>query len=136
MDLSPQAKLHDVAAELTETLDTLHESVDLVGKDKAARLLEAVGHSVVVTPQDNIRLSRRIDVAILPIILVIYCLQSLDKTALAYASVFGLIEDAGLHGEDFVRSACVPPSHVSAKQDYSLGLVQSSMSRSLYSSPL
>lgn len=43
----------------------------------------------------------KIDLGVLPIILVIYCLQSLDMTAISYASVFGLTKDTPLHGEQY-----------------------------------
>ncbi|KAK4901190.1 hypothetical protein LTR27_001747 [Elasticomyces elasticus] len=71
------------------------------GRDKAAQLLKEAGHSVVVSPEDNKRILRKIDLAIMPIILVVYALQSLDKTALSYASVFGLIDDTNLKGLEF-----------------------------------
>ena len=63
-------------------------------KDKAAALLkeaEAAGQRVIVTPEENKRVLRRIDLALLPILLVVYGLQSLDKSSLSYASIFGLI---------------------------------------------
>lgn len=44
-------------------------------KDKAAALLkqaEAEGHRVIVTPEDNKRILRKIDLALLPILLVVY----------------------------------------------------------------
>ncbi|KAF2194413.1 MFS general substrate transporter [Zopfia rhizophila CBS 207.26] len=66
------------------------------GRDKAAELLSST-ERIVVTPEDNRRILRKIDLTILPILLVVYCLQSLDKTTLSYASVFGLIEDANLN---------------------------------------
>lgn len=56
---------------------------------------------LTVTPSDNTRLLRTIDLHILPIILIIYCLQSLDKTALSYASVFGLENDLNLQGQEY-----------------------------------
>lgn len=65
------------------------------GMDKAAELL-ANSERVVVTPEDNKRVLRKIDLVLLPILLSVYFLQSLDKTTLSYASVFGLIEDANL----------------------------------------
>ncbi|EEY17169.1 conserved hypothetical protein [Verticillium alfalfae VaMs.102] len=55
----------------------------------------------VVTAQDNARVLRRIDLYVLPLMLAVYFLQSLDKTTLAYASVFGLIEDTGLQGDEY-----------------------------------
>lgn len=72
--------------------------VDRAAKDNAVDLLENVGHTVTLTPEDNARVLRKIDLRLLPIVLCVYFLQALDKTTLAYASVFGLIEDVGLHG--------------------------------------
>jgi hypothetical protein len=86
--------------------DTHHEEVeavspDLAGKDKAAQLLRQVDHPIHVTQADNARVLRKIDLTILPILLTVYCLQYLDKATLSYASVFGLIKDANLKGEDY-----------------------------------
>ncbi|KAM0275774.1 hypothetical protein ACHAQH_007435 [Verticillium albo-atrum] len=55
----------------------------------------------IVTPEDNARVLRRIDLYVLPLMLAVYFLQSLDKTTLAYASVFGLIQDTGLKGDEY-----------------------------------
>jgi hypothetical protein len=80
-----------------ETNESIHKPTDTTrGKDKAAELLAAHGR-VVVTPEDNKRVLRKIDLVILPILLSVYFLQSLDKTTLSYASVFGLITDAKLN---------------------------------------
>ncbi|KAF2637592.1 allantoate permease-like protein [Massarina eburnea CBS 473.64] len=65
------------------------------GKDKAAELISSSAR-IVVTGEDNSRILRKIDLVILPILLSVYFLQSLDKTTLSYASVFGIIEDANL----------------------------------------
>ncbi|KAK4508681.1 hypothetical protein PRZ48_002420 [Zasmidium cellare] len=89
----------------TETIEAVETNVG--GKDKAAQLLKAAGHSVAVTPEENKRILRTIDWHILPIILVIYCLQSLDKTALSYASVFGIIEDLHLKGQEYSWSGAI-----------------------------
>lgn len=79
-----------------ETVESIHKpTADTHGKDKAAQLL-ASNERITVTPADNKRVLRRIDLVILPILLSVYFLQSLDKTTLSYASVFGLIEDARL----------------------------------------
>lgn len=76
-------------------------SDELAGKDKAAQFLRRVGQTVVVTPEDNKRILRKIDLTILPIMLAVYFLQGLDKATLSYASVFGLVKDAHLGGEDY-----------------------------------
>ncbi|KAI5863808.1 MFS general substrate transporter [Durotheca rogersii] len=72
-------------------------------KDKAAEFLakNGLGQRIVITAADSARVLRRIDTVILPLMLVVYFLQGLDKATLAYASVFGLIEDTGLHGDQY-----------------------------------
>ena len=79
----------------------LENADELAGKDKAAYFLHHAGHSIVVTPEENKRILRKIDLTILPIMLSVYFLQGLDKATLSYASVFGLISDANLKGEDY-----------------------------------
>jgi hypothetical protein len=71
------------------------------GKDRAAELLGNSNERVVVSEVDNKRILRRIDLAILPVMLGVYFLQQLDKSTLSYASVFGLIADAHLGGQDY-----------------------------------
>lgn len=58
--------------------------------------MKQAGHKIVVTPQENARVLSEIDLRLLPFLLLVYCLESLDKTALSYASVLGIIEDTGL----------------------------------------
>ncbi|KAH7558678.1 major facilitator superfamily domain-containing protein [Bipolaris maydis] len=81
-----------------ETTESIHKPTDeknRKGKDKAAELL-ASNERIVVTLEENKRVLKKIDRIILPILLSVYFLQSLDKTTLSYASVFGLIQDAHL----------------------------------------
>lgn len=74
----------------------------LTGRDKAAQFLKQANQAnIIVTPSENARVLRKIDLHLLPIILFVYCLQSLDKTTLSYASVFGLIDDTHLEGQEF-----------------------------------
>lgn len=47
-----------------KTIDSIETSV--AGKDKAALLLQAAGHSVVLTPEENKLILRKIDWHILP----------------------------------------------------------------------
>ncbi|KAI8223617.1 putative transporter [Colletotrichum sp. SAR 10_99] len=74
-------------------------------RDAAAELLGKSGtspeHRVVVTADDDKRVLRKIDMVILPLMLFVYFLQGIDKSTLAYASVFGLIEDTGLVGDQY-----------------------------------
>ena len=66
--------------------------------DKATAVLRQAGRTIELTPENNKRVLRKIDTRILPVILAVYFLQALDKATLAYASVFGLVEEANLHG--------------------------------------
>ena len=59
---------------------------DLRSKDQAAELLKQTGQRVGLTPENNKRVLRIIDLKVLPVILGIYFLQALDKATLAYAS--------------------------------------------------
>ncbi len=70
-------------------------------RDTAAELLDSVSARIPLTAADNRRILRKIDVVILPILLTVYFLQALDKATLAYASVFGLITDTNLQGEEY-----------------------------------
>lgn len=83
------------AARAPPTLDTDNNPK----QDHALQLLEDAGHSTILTAENNARVLRRIDLRLLPILLSIYFLQQLDKSTLSYASVFGLIEKAHLHGQ-------------------------------------
>ena len=86
---------------LTQGEDGLHEEY----RDAAAQLLLKLGHSpserTHFSSADNDRVLRRIDLALLPLMLAVYFLHALDKATLSYASVFGLIDDTGLQGAQF-----------------------------------
>ncbi|RYN65390.1 hypothetical protein AA0118_g3507 [Alternaria tenuissima] len=88
-------KNHVENVETTESIHKPSSPANGKGKDKAAALL-ASNERIVVTSAENKRVLKKIDLVILPILLSVYFLQSLDKTTLSYASVFGLIEDANL----------------------------------------
>lgn len=77
------------------------ETENIAGKDRAAELLQNSHERIVVSETDNKRLLRKIDLMLLPIMLGVYFLQQLDKSTLSYASVFGLIKDAHLVGQDY-----------------------------------
>jgi hypothetical protein len=74
-------------------------------RDAAAMLLIKLGRSpdehISISPADDARILRRIDLALLPLMLSVYFLQALDKATLSYASIFGLIEDTNLEGDQY-----------------------------------
>lgn len=72
------------------------------GADAALHLLkETGGLRQPVDPAASKRLLRKIDLHIMPLICIVYFLQYIDKTAISYASVTGIIESTGLHGNQF-----------------------------------
>lgn len=78
-----------------------HQPYNKPKDDDAANIINNLGHSLILTKETNTRVLRRIDLRLLPILLGIYFLQQIDKTTLSYASVFGLIEDSNLHGQQY-----------------------------------
>ncbi|KJZ79677.1 hypothetical protein HIM_01146 [Hirsutella minnesotensis 3608] len=114
----PLAQDDDLDEESQESSDTLPaaaamrhspdgDAPDSPGehRDAAALMLIRLGRSpdepIVVPPKEDARVLRRIDLFLLPIMLCVYFLQALDKATLSYASVFGLIEDTHLVGNQY-----------------------------------
>ncbi|KAE8364517.1 major facilitator superfamily domain-containing protein [Aspergillus caelatus] len=72
------------------------------GKEKAARFLASVDEGErTFTPEEEKRVLKRIDRRLLPLLLGAYFFQQLDKSTLSYVSIFGLVEDANLHGQQY-----------------------------------
>jgi len=70
----------DIALTLFNNLDELDEPID---------------------PLAEQRLVRKIDLIILPLIVVNYMFFYIDKTTLSYAAIFGVTEDLHLHGKQY-----------------------------------
>ena len=47
------------------------------------------------------RVLRKIDSRLIPVLILIYLLQYLDKNGINYASVYGLQKGTNLHGQDY-----------------------------------
>ncbi|KAE8384753.1 major facilitator superfamily domain-containing protein [Aspergillus alliaceus] len=72
------------------------------GKEKAARFLATVDESQrTFTPDEEKAVLKRIDRRLLPLLLGAYFFQQLDKSTLSYVSIFGLVEDANLRGQQY-----------------------------------
>lgn len=100
--ITPADKTQDEHIESVETasrreLQHANEST----QDTALVLMRDAGHSTILTPENNAKVLRKIDLRFLPILLGIYFLQQVDKSTLSYASVFGLVEKAHLHGQEY-----------------------------------
>lgn len=93
-DNPQKAPLDDIDSKVEHAEQNTHN-------DKANQVLKESVHAIVLTPENNARVLRKIDLLILPVVLGTYFLQALDKATLAYASVFGLVEDTGLVGHQY-----------------------------------
>lgn len=87
--------------EFIESVDPGSQTLPKPEHDSALHIFDDLNRSPILTPQANSHVLCKIDLRLLPILLGIYFLQQLDKTTLSYASVFGLIEKAHLHGQQY-----------------------------------
>jgi hypothetical protein len=69
--------------------------------EKAAQFLAKVGGDHMFTAEEEAKVLRRIDLRVLPLLLGAYFFQQLDKSSLSYVSIFGLVEDANLVGQQY-----------------------------------
>lgn len=71
-------------------------------KEKAAQFLaNTTDQDRSFTLEEEKAVLRRIDRRILPLLLGAYFFQQLDKSSLSYVSIFGIVEDANLHGQQY-----------------------------------
>ncbi|KAI9929356.1 hypothetical protein AWENTII_009074 [Aspergillus wentii] len=69
-------------------------------KEKAAQFLATVENQTFTLEEEKAVL-KRIDRRILPLILGAYFFQQLDKSSLSYVSIFGIVDDANLKGQEY-----------------------------------
>jgi hypothetical protein len=77
---------------------------DNVNDSEAAKYLD---HTVIISPQENKRLKRMIDLRILPLLCLAYFAQAMDKGATSPISIMGWMEDVGMQGQDFALASTV-----------------------------
>ncbi|EJD48687.1 MFS general substrate transporter [Auricularia subglabra TFB-10046 SS5] len=71
------------------------------GKDAALEILGDGTTRHEFSEEDDRRVLRKIDFWVMPIVLMVYFLQQLDKSSVSYTSVFGLVEQTGLVGKQY-----------------------------------
>lgn len=75
---------------------------DLKDADEAAKAYAQYdGEDLVLTPEIEKALLRKIDRNIMPMMCIVYMFNSLDKTTLSYASVMGLKQSIKLVGDNY-----------------------------------
>jgi hypothetical protein len=85
----------DSAAFPSSASSDLDDNYDLYKKAVAQR------DTIAATASESKRVLRKIDKRLVPILIIIYLLQYLDKNGINYASVYGLQTGTHLHGQDY-----------------------------------
>ncbi|GAM43986.1 hypothetical protein TCE0_060r19239 [Talaromyces pinophilus] len=57
--------------------------------------------NLIITPAEERKLVRKIDLHLMPLMFILYLFQYLDKTSLGYTSVMGILQDAKLVGMQY-----------------------------------
>lgn len=70
-------------------------------KDETGQLATRALASGPADPEVSKRILRKVDMYILPFLCITYALQFIDKTSLSYSSVYGLIDDNHLVGQQY-----------------------------------
>ncbi|RBR09745.1 hypothetical protein FVER53590_11798 [Fusarium verticillioides] len=75
-------------------------SIELSNKHPSASVGEA-NSTLTMTPAEERKLVRKIDLHMMPLMFVLYLLQYLDKTSLGYTAIMGILQDANLSGNQY-----------------------------------
>ncbi|CAE7089673.1 unnamed protein product [Rhizoctonia solani] len=69
--------------------------------DAALAILGNSDAPVEISPEEDAAVLRKVDRWLIPVMLMVYFLQQLDKSSLSYTSVFGIVADTGLVGSQY-----------------------------------
>ncbi|KKZ61369.1 hypothetical protein EMCG_04014 [[Emmonsia] crescens] len=78
---------------------------------------------IQLTEEDNARIKRKTDKAVLTVLVWIYFLQVLDKAVLGIGSLFSLQEDTSMHGNQYSWVGSISPIAQLAWQPFSTWLI-------------
>ncbi|KAF4470370.1 hypothetical protein FALBO_2729 [Fusarium albosuccineum] len=95
-------------------------------KQEVARPSCEMGDTIdTLSPEEEKKLVRKIDLRLMPLLIISYGLQYLDKTSLAYSAILGLREDLNLVGQQFSwTSSIFYIGYLCASYPISLGFVK------------
>ncbi|KJZ77190.1 hypothetical protein HIM_03511 [Hirsutella minnesotensis 3608] len=101
----------------------LSKQSDLGGSHSSAAFAGEPREAVRLTEEDNRRICRKTDRAILIILVWVYFLQILDKSVLGYGATYGLKEDTRLTGNQYSLVGSIAPIAQLAWQPFSTVLI-------------
>ncbi|KAJ8087519.1 hypothetical protein AAF712_006640 [Marasmius tenuissimus] len=96
-------KHSDSYSEVSRPQRTYASDVAKEGKlgDAALAIIGEGTEQREITEEEDKRVLRKVDWWLMPVVLLVYFLQQLDKSSLSYASVFGIVEETGLVGTQY-----------------------------------
>ncbi|KAL4932257.1 major facilitator superfamily domain-containing protein [Aspergillus undulatus] len=112
----------------------IHASSDIDEKQKHPKMGTDKEYGVTETlgSADEKKLVRKIDLHLMPLLIVSYGLQYLDKTSLSYSAILGLREDLNLKGQEYSwASGIFYIGYLAASYPISLGFVRFPLGRYL-----
>ncbi|KAL3455250.1 major facilitator superfamily domain-containing protein [Aspergillus heterothallicus] len=90
------------------------------------------GVADTLSAEDEKKLVRKIDMHLMPLLIVSYGLQYLDKTSLSYSAILGIRQDLNLHGQEYNwASGIFYIGYLAASYPISLGFVRFPLGRYL-----
>ncbi|KAL2852395.1 major facilitator superfamily domain-containing protein [Aspergillus pseudoustus] len=90
------------------------------------------GVADTLSVEDEKKLVRKIDMHLMPLLIVSYGLQYLDKTSLSYSAILGIRQDLNLHGQEYSwASGIFYIGYLAASYPISLGFVRFPLGRYL-----
>ncbi|GAB7364272.1 hypothetical protein MBLNU230_g4820t1 [Neophaeotheca triangularis] len=107
--------------------ETLQKPIDIEEQqriahgDRGAAML--AGERIEVSEEDNIRIRKKIDKYILPILVWVYFNQIIDKSVLGVGVIFGLRDDITLTGREYSMISSIAPIAQLAWQPFSSYLI-------------
>ncbi|KAL4808353.1 major facilitator superfamily domain-containing protein [Aspergillus unguis] len=107
------------------SLDEKQQTLNMAA-DKEVGVTETLG------TQDEKKLVRKIDLHLMPLLIISYGLQYLDKTSLSYSAILGLRTDLNLQGQEYSwASGIFYIGYLAASYPISLGFVRFPLGRYL-----
>ncbi|TFK39896.1 major facilitator superfamily domain-containing protein [Crucibulum laeve] len=88
-------KLDDSRYENVVSPSAKDEMMAMKTGDAALAVLGGGNNRRKVTIQEDRAVRRKIDLWVMPVVLLVYFLQQLDKSSLSYTSVFGIVQETG-----------------------------------------
>lgn len=94
---------------MSDISDKVVHDVDILG-DKAGLSHDETMHHAALTEEEKVvekKLRRKIDALIMPLVVLVYLLNYIDRNNYAAARLQGLEDDLGLTGEQYQTGTCL-----------------------------